>query len=58
MHATARAAKQIRWIAGEVPRRVRVWVGGMSAPSLALKGDLVEIVQTWADVDRLITALR
>ena len=54
----ARAAKQIRWIAAEVPRRVRVWVGGMSAPSLALKGDAVEIVQTWADVDRLVTALR
>jgi methylmalonyl-CoA mutase cobalamin-binding subunit len=54
----ARAAKQVKWIAAELPRRVRVWVGGQSAPLLGIKGDAVAIVQSWADVDEAIAALR
>ncbi len=54
----ARAAKQIRWIAGELPRKVRLWVGGMGTPALGLKGDSVDVVQTWAQLDDVIAALR
>ena len=54
----AKTARHLRAIAAEVPRGVRVWVGGMGAPSLGLKTDAIAIVQTWADLDAVIADLR
>ena len=54
----ARVAKQLKWIAAEVPRRVRVWAGGNGVAQLGLKGDAVDVVQSWSDLDEVLGALR
>jgi DNA-binding transcriptional MerR regulator len=53
----AKVTKQLRAIAAELPRRVRIWVGGAAAESLDLEGDAFRIVSTWADLDTAIGSL-
>jgi MerR family transcriptional regulator, light-induced transcriptional regulator len=54
----ARVAKQLKWIAAELPKRVRVWAGGHGASLLGLKGDAIDVVQSWSDLDAVLGALR
>jgi methanogenic corrinoid protein MtbC1 len=48
---------QVRWMLGELPRRVRVWLGGAGGAELGIRDDAVRIVGTWSEMDEAILAL-
>ncbi len=50
-------ARQVRWMLGELPRRVAIWLGGGGAPELAIHHEAVRVVATWSDLDAAIAAL-
>lgn len=47
----------VRWMLGELPRRVRIWVGGKGGTELGLRDDAVRIVSTWNEMDEAIATL-
>ncbi|MDP9034419.1 MAG: MerR family transcriptional regulator [Myxococcota bacterium] len=47
----------IRWMLRELPRRVRIWVGGAGGPGLGIDDDAVRIVATWSAMDEAIVTL-
>jgi cobalamin-dependent methionine synthase I len=51
-------AKHVKWMLGELPRRVPIWIGGGAAAELDLADDAVRVVATWADLDAAIEAIR
>ncbi len=53
----AATTKHLRWMVAELPRRVRVWIGGRGGTGLALSDDAFRIVATWADLDAAIASL-
>jgi MerR family transcriptional regulator, light-induced transcriptional regulator len=48
---------QIRWMLGELPRRVRIWVGGAGGAELGSIDEAVRIVGTWSQMDEAISTL-
>ena len=50
-------AQHIRWMLGELPRRVSIWVGGAAGPDVVVRNDAFRVVSTWADLDEAIAAL-
>jgi methylmalonyl-CoA mutase cobalamin-binding subunit len=51
------AVKHLRWMVGELPRRVVVWVGGGGGPELPLRDPSVRLAPTWRSLDQAIRAL-
>ena len=51
------ARSHIRWMLRELPRRVRIWLGGAGGPGLGIDDEAVCIVTTWDDMDRAILTL-
>lgn len=47
----------LRWMLGELPRRMRIWVGGAGGAGLGFGDDAVRIVATWGDMDEAISTL-
>jgi cobalamin-dependent methionine synthase I len=47
----------IRWMLGELPRRVGIWVGGAGGAGLHIQDEAVRIVGTWVDMDEAILTL-
>lgn len=47
----------IRWMLHELPRRVRIWVGGAGGAGLGIDDDAVRIVPTWGEMDKAILTL-
>jgi methanogenic corrinoid protein MtbC1 len=47
----------LRWMLGELPRRVRIWVGGAGGAELGIRDEAVRIVATWSDLDESISTL-
>lgn len=47
----------IRWMLRELPRRVRIWVGGAGGASLGIDDEAVRIVATWGEMDEAILTL-
>jgi methanogenic corrinoid protein MtbC1 len=48
---------QVRWMLGELPRRVRIWLGGAGGAELGIRDEAVRIVGTWSEMDEAILAL-
>jgi methanogenic corrinoid protein MtbC1 len=53
-----RTAQHVRWMLGELPRRVPIWLGGRGAGRVGLREEAVRVVATWDDLERAIEALR
>ena len=51
------ARVHVRWMLGELPRRVCIWVGGAGGPELGLRSEAVRLVSTWSEMDEAIAAL-
>lgn len=49
--------KHIRWMLGELPRRVAIWIGGGGGPDLPLRDPSVRVTSTWQMLDQAIGAL-
>jgi len=49
--------KHVRWMLGELPRRVGIWIGGAGGPDLAIHDDAVRLVGNWAEADEAISTL-
>jgi DNA-binding transcriptional MerR regulator/methylmalonyl-CoA mutase cobalamin-binding subunit len=49
--------KQIRWMLGELPRRVAIWVGGEGGHDLGIRDDSLRLVATWKALDAAIATL-
>ena len=47
----------IRWMLRELPRRVRIWVGGAGGAGLGIDDGAVRIVATWGEMDEAILTL-
>ena len=47
----------LHWMLGELPRRVRIWVGGAGGAELGSRDDAVRIVGTWNEMDEAIAKL-
>ncbi len=47
----------IRWMLRELPRRVRIWVGGAGGAGLGIDDEAVRIVATWGEMDEAILTL-
>ena len=47
----------IRWILRELPRRVRIWVGGAGGARLGIDDEAVRVVTTWGEMDEAILTL-
>ena len=47
----------VRWMLGELPRRVRIWLGGAGGAELGIRDEAVRIVGTWSEMDEAILAL-
>jgi DNA-binding transcriptional MerR regulator/methylmalonyl-CoA mutase cobalamin-binding subunit len=45
------AGGYLRWIMGELPESVRVWLGGANAPRVREEHERIRVVQTWDEVD-------
>jgi DNA-binding transcriptional MerR regulator/methylmalonyl-CoA mutase cobalamin-binding subunit len=52
------ASRHLRRLTRALARRSRVWIGGAGASALDLEGEVAEIVSTFADVERLLGAVR
>lgn len=52
------AARHVRRLQRTLARRSRVWLGGAGASALSLEDEAAEIVVGFADLDRLLGALR
>lgn len=50
--------ERIRWILGELPPRIELWLGGKGAPSTKPQDARVFITRSWDDVDRELARLR
>ncbi len=48
---------QLRWMLRELPRRVRIWVGGAGGARLGIDDEAVRIVTTWREMDEAIVTL-
>lgn len=53
----AASKRHIRWMLGELPRRVGIWVGGAGGPALGIEHDAVRVVGTWMEMDQAISTL-
>ncbi len=49
--------KQVRWMLGELPRRVSIWVGGAGGAELPIHDEAVRRVGTWSEMDEAISTL-
>lgn len=49
--------KHVRWMLGELPRRVSIRIGGEGGPNLDVRDDAVRLVSTWDDLDGAIATL-
>jgi methanogenic corrinoid protein MtbC1 len=47
----------VRWMLGEFPRRVRIWLGGAGGAELGIRDEAVRVVGTWAEMDEAISTL-
>ena len=47
----------VRWMLGELPRRVRIWVGGAGGVELGIRDEAVRVVGTWSEMDEAISTL-
>lgn len=47
----------VRWMLGELPRRVRIWVGGAGGAELGIRDEAVRVVGTWSEMDEAISTL-
>ncbi len=47
----------VRWMLGELPRRVRIWIGGAGGTELGIRDDAVRVVGTWSELDEAISTL-
>ena len=47
----------VRWMLGELPRRVCIWVGGAGGAELGLRDEAVRVVGTWSEMDEAISTL-
>jgi len=47
----------VRWMLGELPRRVRIWLGGAGGAELDIRDEAVRTVGTWSEMDEAILAL-
>jgi MerR family transcriptional regulator, light-induced transcriptional regulator len=47
----------IRWMLRELPRRVRIWVGGAGGAGLGIDDEAVRTVATWGEMDGAISTL-
>jgi MerR family transcriptional regulator, light-induced transcriptional regulator len=47
----------VRWMLGELPRRVRIWIGGAGGAELAIRDEAVRLVSTWSEMDEAISTL-
>jgi hypothetical protein len=52
------ASRHLRRLTRALARRSRVWIGGAGASALDLEGEVVEVVSTFADLERLLGAVR
>jgi DNA-binding transcriptional MerR regulator/methylmalonyl-CoA mutase cobalamin-binding subunit len=50
--------ERVRWILGELPKNIEVWLGGKGSPTLRPQDARVFVTRTWADVDRELARLR
>jgi len=50
-------SKHVRWMLGELPRRVSIWIGGEGGPALDVRDDAIRMVSTWDDLDEAIATL-
>lgn len=50
-------AEQMRWMLGELPRRVAIWVGGAAGPEIDIRDPSVRIVPGWPELDDAIATL-
>ena len=51
-------AGHLRWMLGELPQRIRVWVGGRRARDISLEDARLDKVITWSDLDRALDRLK
>jgi methanogenic corrinoid protein MtbC1 len=51
-------SEHLRWMLGELPRHIDIWLGGKAAPSLKLTHARLREITTWGDVDRELGLLR
>lgn len=50
--------EHVRWMLGELPQPIDVWLGGKAAASLKLNHARLREITTWGDVDRELGLLR
>ena len=50
-------SSHVRWMLGELPRRVRIWLGGAGGAELGIRDEAVRTVGPWSEMDEAILAL-